>query len=353
MVATLATGACFVTLGVASQLINIAFGMWFSELFIFLGVPFLVLRLAGYDGFRTAGLSRPWAAGALFGFVAGAVNFFALVVPLQFLSQSVAPKALVEMFDVSGIFKRQTPLELVAVVLGVCLAAPFCEEFFFRGLLQRGLQKVMSGVRALVLTGFIFSAFHFDPVGFLARWELGILFGLLMLRSGSIWPGVFAHLANNAVSVGLYFASAGSEADEDLVWWVPLAMFAVGAPLLWLVLKLPERWPAAMTPAFVAVDTPRPARPARLVGAWALAAGVAVGVLFAADYRGIRLNLVDAFHPLKEPKKVQGAQRMQAWEALYVLRAEVRSGSAKLEEYEAARKAAIADRASTEPGAQR
>ena len=45
--------------------------------------------------------------------------------------------------------------------------------------------------------------------------------------------------------------------------------------------------------------------------------------------------------------------RMQAWEALYVLRAEVRSGSAKLEEYEAARKAAIADRASTEPGAQR
>jgi len=61
------TGFLFITLGVASQLVNIAFGLWFAEVFVFFGAPYLVMRLSGYDAFRTAGVSRPWLAGAAFG----------------------------------------------------------------------------------------------------------------------------------------------------------------------------------------------------------------------------------------------------------------------------------------------
>ncbi len=342
------TGFLFITIGVASQLVNIAFGLWFAEIFVFFAAPFLVLRLSGYDAFSTAGARRPWAAGAAFGFGVGVVNFFAAVVPLQIASQSLAPKELVELFDVSGIFKHQTPLELFLVVSGVCLAAPFCEEFFFRGLMQRGAEKQLGARKAVIVTAVVFSAFHLDPIGFLARFELGLVFGFLMLRSGSIWPGVFAHLANNSVSVAIYFASKDSKSEDDLSWWVPLVMIAAAVPLLWALWGLARRWPAALNAPARADETPKPVSSyPNLVGAWILAALIALAALLTIDGPGVRLNLVDAFNPLKEPKPTDGQAAKEAWEALYVLRKEVRRGEAKLNEYELARKAALADRETT------
>ncbi len=339
------TGFLFITLGVASQLVNIAFGLWFAEVFVFFGAPYLVMRLSGYDAFRTAGVSRPWLAGAAFGLAIGVINFFALVVPLQVLSQALAPKALVELFDVSGIFKQQTPVELFGVVTGVCLAAPFCEEFFFRGLMQRGAVATLGTRRAVIVTAIVFSAFHLDPVGFLARVELGIVFGILAVRSGSIWPGVFAHLANNSVSVAIYFATRGSEVDDELPAWAPVAMLVVGVALLFALARLALGVPSILTPPFRAEDTARKLKsvPNLLIG-WALAGLIAVAALVTVDGPGVRLNLVDALNPLKEPKKGEREGWRQSWDALYALRKEVRSGSAKLNEYEAARKAAIADR---------
>jgi uncharacterized protein len=306
-----------------------------------------VLRLNGYDAFKAAGVGRPYWAGAAFGCALGAVNFFAFVVPLQILSQKVAPQALLEMFDVSGIFKQQTPLELFGVITGVCLAAPFCEEFFFRGVLQRGAQKQFGAVRGLVITSVLFSAFHMDPIGFLARFELGLLFGVLMIRSGSIWPGVFAHLANNSVSVGLYFASKGDDSEEHLAVWIPFAMMAVGAPAMWGLWTMGKRWRSALTPPWTAHEVAKPvAHIPTLVGGWVLAGLVAVAALVTVDGQGVRLNLIDVLNPLKEPKPAEGAAAKQSWEAIYALRREVRRGAAKLNEYEVARKAAIADRKS-------
>ena len=89
------TGFLFIAIGVPSQLMNVGFGLWFSEVFVFFAAPYIVLRLSGYDAFKAVGLSRPWLAGAAFGFLVGAVNFFALVIPLQIFSQSLAPKALI------------------------------------------------------------------------------------------------------------------------------------------------------------------------------------------------------------------------------------------------------------------
>lgn len=339
------TGFFFVSLGVAVQLINIGFGLWFSEAFIFFAVPFLSLRVAGYDAFRAAGVGRPWLKGAALGLAVGLVNFFAVVVPLQVVSQKLAPKELIELFDISGIFKHQTPLELVSVVLGVCLAAPFCEEFCFRGLIQRGAATRLGEGRAVVLTAVVFSAFHMDPIGFLARVELGLLFGVLALRSGSIWPGAFAHLANNAVSTALYFAStqAGST-DDDLPWWAPVAMAGAGIPLLVALATVAKRRPEVLVPAWRAEQRPKSVRVHQLVLQWAVAAAVAVALLLAIDPSGVKLNLFDAFHSLKEPKKTEGAQAQRQWDLLWELRAEARHDPAKIEAYQEARKRAISDR---------
>ncbi len=343
LVGTIATGGLFITVGAMSQVANVGFGLWWAEVFVFFGAPYVVLRLFGYDALRTGGLGKPWLKGALIGFFAGVFNFFALVVPLQVLSQKLAPKALLETFDISGIFKQQTPIELVLVISAVCLAAPFCEEFCFRGMMQRGAEKALGPVRALIVTSIVFSAFHLDPIGFLARVELGLLFGWLMIRSGSIWPGVFAHLANNSVSVAIYFASRGASEDEDMVWWAPLAMIAVGLPLLYGVLRAAGTLSAPVR----AEDTLKPVQGVgAVIGGGLAVALAAIAVLLVVDARGVQLNFVDAIVQLKEPKPEEGADAKLQWEELRSLRKEVRRGDASIEEYQVARRAAKADRES-------
>ncbi len=339
------TGLLFLSLGLFTQVLNIGFGLWFCEVFVFFAVPFVCLRIAGYDARRTAGAGRPWLSGAAFGLVVGAVNFFAFVVPAQYVSQRLAPKELVELFDISSIFKHQTPVELALVVLGVCLAAPICEEFCFRGLLQRGLSTRVGGFRAVLLTAAIFSGFHMDPIGFLARFELGVVFGVLALRSGSIWPGVFAHLGNNAISTGLYFATRDRpDADDDLKWWVPLAMAAAGLPVLALLWRLAGRWPAVLEPAERAAEHRLSVVPRNLVLQWAVAGALSVAALLLVDPNGVKLNLIDVVTPLREPKKEEGPAAHAQWEQLWRLRDEARAerdepdSRAKLKVYESARK---------------
>jgi hypothetical protein len=262
-------------------------------------------------------------------------------VPLQVFSQKLAPKALLDVFDVSGIFKQQTPVELALVIGGVCLAAPFCEEFCFRGMMQRGAEKALDPWRGLFVTSVVFSVFHLDPIGFLARVELGLLFGWLMWKSGSIWPGVFAHLANNSISVGLYFLSRDATDGEDLVWWLPPAMLAVGVPLLYALLRAGKD----LTAPVRAADTLQPVTGlGSVVGLGAGVAMLSIVALVAIDPRGVQLNFVDAFVQLREPKDADGLSAKQQWDELVSLRKQVRRGEGSIEEYSTARRAAKADR---------
>src|SRR5262249_11735752 len=150
---------------------------WFSEIFVFLGVSWGALRISGRDPIRYTCADRGALKSALLGFALGAANYFAVVIPLQFVSQQHAPQWMKDLsYDQSEIFKNRSTFAIAVIVLGVGLAAPFCEEFFFRGVFQRGLGNTWWG---LAFTAVLFSAVHLDLMGFVARTELGLLFGLL------------------------------------------------------------------------------------------------------------------------------------------------------------------------------
>lgn len=205
--------ALFLSLGLVVQATDIGFGVWFTEIFVILGTAWSMLRFSGRSPPQFTRLSAVVPGPMLFGFLVGIANYVAVVIPLQFLTTSLAPKSWV--IDESKIFAQQTPLELAAVIAGVGVAAPLCEEFLFRGTFQRSL-TVSTGkpARAILLAAAVFSAFHFDVVGFLPRFELGILFGLLYLRFDSLWPGICAHAANNLVPTLIYFLAGGTSESE-------------------------------------------------------------------------------------------------------------------------------------------
>ena len=334
--------ALFLSVGVMVQLLNVGFGLWFTEIFLFLGVPWVAVRLSGRLPWRYAGARFPGWRPPAFGFALGAANFFGLVLPLQFLSQKLAPQWLREMFDATLLFNGQTPFELALIVGGVGLAAPFCEEYFFRGVFQGGLLR-SSGrpVLTVVVTAALFSAFHLDPVGFPARFELGVLFGLLCWRSGSIWPGVGAHSANNLVSTVIYFLSERSgDAEKDPELAVVLLFTGAGLAVLALLLTLPRRAPRLLAVPEPAEELRAPGPPLplfRLAGPWLAVALLSVAGLWAVDRRGVQLNLWDLRVRLPALKDEAPPQKKAERKELEALRARVRRGEASMEEYAKAR----------------
>lgn len=94
-----------------------------------------------------------------------------------------------------------SPGELALALAVFALASAGAEELFFRGLLQRGLERRLGAAAAIALAAVAFGAAHGDPVHGAAAVPLGIYLGALAWLDGSIRPALAAHALNNAVAV--------------------------------------------------------------------------------------------------------------------------------------------------------
>jgi uncharacterized protein len=170
--------------------------------------------------------------------------------------------------------------------------------------------------------------------------QLGVLFGLLLLRTGSLWPGIAAHSANNLVSTVLFFAAGGMEAPADSqaeAGLLGVAVLAVlgGASffgLLRAARSQPSLWSEAQRERVAAEPRPAPSL-VRLVFPWVLAATAALGALVAADPQGLELQRVDQSVPLKPLRPTAPDADHAERNALQQLRARVRRGEAPLKAY--------------------
>lgn len=309
--------------GFAAQMLQMAWGLWFSELIIFVGLAVIGFQVVGLAPLRAMGLHRfqPRAFG--WGFGLGVVNYVAWAVPLMAAAEAIFPKELVEQADSSRIFERVTPVELSIILLAVTIAAPLGEELFFRGFFQRGLALNRGAPRAIVVSAFVFSAFHLDVVGLTARFELGVLFGILAWRSGSLWPAIGAHAANNFVS-SMLFLAFGHAKEEQISWQAPVVMLIVGNLALYTLVRLAwDRLPVREPMALVEVP---PKAPGRLFLPWLGAALASIALLLVVDLRGVQLNLIDL--------RLQPGETLRARDDVKALRARVRRGEAALQDYE-------------------
>ncbi|MGV3625299.1 MAG: type II CAAX prenyl endopeptidase Rce1 family protein [Archangium sp.] len=316
---TVFTLGAYVAIGSTVQMLHLAWGLWFSEVVLFAGLATIGWQLNGLSARRAFGASRVEGRSFATGFVFGAVNYAAWALPLMFLAEKVFPKSWVEAFDSARLFERNSQLEVSIAIAGATLAAPFCEELFFRGFVQRAFPEAPRGI---VMTAIIFSAFHFDPVGFTARFELGVLFGLLAWKAGSVWPAIGAHVANNAVSTVLFYATK-HQAEEDLAWWIPALCFVLGNAALFALVKFRTvgvREPAAL------VEIERK-EPAQWFAPWLLGGFASLLVLLAVDWRGVALNFIDA--------RTQPSEAIRKRDDVKEKRRAARSGDATLEDYEA------------------
>lgn len=141
-----------------------------------------------------------------------------------------------ESFDPFGDLMRTVDGRLAVTILAVGIA-PILEEFFFRGFIQRALERRLGAAAGITLAAAIFGAVHVLPWVFPLHFFLGLVFGYAVYATGSIWAGVILHAANNAVAV----VGLGLEGEEptptptlwqvgpDVDWWISVAVLLVSA----------------------------------------------------------------------------------------------------------------------------
>lgn len=94
--------------------------------------------------------------------------------------------------------------EYLLSLLVIAVLPAIIEEAVFRGVILNGIKEAGT-LRAVLLSGVLFSLFHQNPAQTPYQLICGCLFALLALRSGSIFVPVVMHFFNNAFILSATF----------------------------------------------------------------------------------------------------------------------------------------------------
>ncbi|MDB6118233.1 MAG: family intrarane metalloprotease, partial [Verrucomicrobiaceae bacterium] len=151
-----------------------------------------IWKWPGNGGWETRPVLEKLFAGLVMGVLMGivALGYLWLVQHIPVLQQLL-----------SGTHSKPFPpghrIWLLIMAVGM---APIAEEYLFRGLLFRALDREWGGWRALVASSLFFAIYH-PPVAWLPVAALGFLNSFLFRRTGHLAPCVVAHMAYNMVVV--------------------------------------------------------------------------------------------------------------------------------------------------------
>lgn len=219
-----------------------------SVLFMFFLPAVATARLISREPFKYLGFREGFNARQLLLTVSIIIICLPLVGALGELNQIIPlPKSLQTVFQkwednyntqVEALSAMRSPGEFIFSLIVMALFPAVFEETIFRG----GLQQILISwfkkpMLAIVITSIIFSAVHISYFGFLPRFALGIVLGLIFYYSKSLWLSMTAHFINNAFALSyMYYLYSNGKPVKDVstengpVW--------MGVPALILVVLL-------------------------------------------------------------------------------------------------------------------
>jgi uncharacterized protein len=135
---------------------------------------------------------------------------------------------------------------LMANLIVIALIPAIGEEMLFRGVFQKFFIALSRNVHlGIFISAFLFSALHLQFLTFLPRFMLGVVFGYLVVWSGSLWPAIIGHFVNNFMAVIYYFFFYTGRTKLDLehigssgnYLFLGIISFCVTSVLLWAIYK--------------------------------------------------------------------------------------------------------------------
>lgn len=135
--------------------------------------------------------------------------------------------------DWFGFFVRAILLSLIA---------PITEELLFRGVFQYGLTQNYGPTKGIILTSICFGVFHITPWQGIGATLIGLLLGLVVHRTGSIFSSMTLHAIWNLLPLIILSAIPDSylstfASSTDTIKHIPLHTLAIVSIIFILGLK--------------------------------------------------------------------------------------------------------------------
>lgn len=131
--------------------------------------------------------------------------------------------------------------DFVFNILIVAVLPGIGEEMLFRGVIQNEMQKHLANkYLPLLITAFLFAAFHLEPTGLFAKFFIGCVLGYAYLTTRNILYPMIIHATNNATQLIIAHFTNGLE-DTSFEMPAPDATQIIGAlitiPLIYLLIN--------------------------------------------------------------------------------------------------------------------
>ena len=135
-------------------------------------------------------------------------------------------------------------------IISIAIMAPLVEELLFRGAIQGYmLRKGMKPLHAILIASAIFGIVHMNPIQIPFAFAIGLIFGWLYYRTGSVVPGIIGHFINNSIACLQMATLTEEEFNTKTIEWLgagpTYALFALSLVVmigmfLYLKKHLPE-----------------------------------------------------------------------------------------------------------------
>ena len=136
-------------------------------------------------------------------------------------------------------------------IISITIMAPLVEELLFRGAIQGYmLRKGMKPLHAILIASAIFGIVHMNPIQIPFAFAIGLIFGWLYYRTGSVIPGIVGHFINNSIACIQMATLTEEEFNTKTIEWLgagpTYALFALSlVVMIGMFLYLKKRLPAA------------------------------------------------------------------------------------------------------------
>ena len=136
-------------------------------------------------------------------------------------------------------------------IISIAIMAPLVEELLFRGAIQGYmLRKGMKPLNAILIASAIFGIVHMNPIQIPFAFAIGLIFGWLYYRTGSVVPGIIGHFINNSIACLQMATLTEEEFNTKTIEWLgagpTYALFALSlAVMIGMFLYLKKRLPEA------------------------------------------------------------------------------------------------------------
>ena len=161
-----------------------------------------------------------------------AVAYFNNIIFMPFLS------TFDELAGATAISEVSPWIQIIMMVFTSAIVPALCEEFLFRGAILSNLEPYGRG-SAILFSAFLFGLMHQNLFQIIYTTVLGVVLGVVYVRTKSLWCCVLIHFFNNGLSVlqEAFSLTLDSKLSDTIVIIMNIVIVSLGAVSVFFLVK--------------------------------------------------------------------------------------------------------------------